>query len=117
MAGRTETYFANGMYINKARFQDIKHLHDEEEVDSEEDQRSFVKTSKKANDIIRKGAMMMDDTFTIESYNHQLIKHNSIYSKLVSEFISNSELIVSHMARLPHHEVASELAKEAMTVN
>ena len=37
MAGRTESYFANGMYVNKARFKDTKHLHDDEEVDSEED--------------------------------------------------------------------------------
>jgi len=59
----------------------------------------------------------MQNDYTIESYNQQLIKHNTLYSTLVSEFITNSETIVSHLNSLPHHEVASELAKEAATVN
>ena len=59
----------------------------------------------------------MKTDFTIESYNQQLIKHNQLYSTLVSEFITNSETIVQHLNSLPHHEVASDLAKQAATVN
>jgi hypothetical protein len=59
----------------------------------------------------------MKNDWTIESYNAQLIKHNQLYSTLVSEFITNSETIVQHLNNLPHHEVASELAKQASTVN
>lgn len=59
----------------------------------------------------------MSDEFTIESYNQQLIKHNTLYSQLVSEFITNSETIVQHLHNLPSHEVASDLAKQASTVN
>jgi hypothetical protein len=35
----------------------------------------------------------------------------------VSEFITNSEMLVQHLDNMPHHEVAAKLAKEAATVN
>ena len=94
--------------IHKARFIDTKHLHDDEEIDSENDRKAFTTQGK---DILRKGAIMQNDQFTIESYNNQLIKHNKMYSTLVSEFVTNSETIIQHLSNLPHHEVASDMAK------
>jgi hypothetical protein len=73
--------------------------------------RAHWKGTKKQKDLFRKGAMKNE--FTIESYNSELIRHNKLYSTLVSEFITNSEMIVQHLNNLPHHEVASELAKQA----
>ena len=115
MAANTQNYFANGQYITEARFSDIKHLHDKESVDLDNGDRKFFKNTQKQKDLFRKGAMR--DDFTIESYNQQLIKHNTLYSTLVSEFITNSETIVQHLHSLPQHEVASDLAKQAATVN
>jgi hypothetical protein len=40
-----------------------------------------------------------------------------MYSTLVSEFVTNSETIISHLSNLPHHEVASDMAKQADTIN
>lgn len=51
----------------------------------------------------------MNTSFTIESYNRQLIKHNKIYSTVVSEFISNSETIVQQLHNLPHHEMMANM--------
>ena len=33
IAGRTENYFANGMYVSQTRFVDTQHIHDMEQVD------------------------------------------------------------------------------------
>jgi len=109
LAANTQNYFANGQYITEARFKDIKHLHDQVSQAEENENRKFFKNTQKQKDLFRKGAMKTD--FTIESYNQQLIKHNQLYSTLVSEFITNSETIVQHLNSLPHHEVASDLAK------
>ena len=76
----------NEHIIHQIRFKDTKHLHDSEEVDSEEDKRAFVG---KAVDMIRKGAIQKSDEFTTDAYNNQLIRHNKMYSSLVSEFIAN----------------------------
>jgi hypothetical protein len=92
MAANTQNYFANGQYITEARFTDIKHLNDKNTMDHEKIDRKYFKNTQKQKDLFRKGAMKTD--FTIESYNQQLIKHNQLYSTLVSEFITNSETIV-----------------------
>jgi hypothetical protein len=36
-----------------------------------------------------------------------------MYSKLVAEFIANSETIVNHLHNLPHHEVVKNLTISA----
>jgi len=40
-----------------------------------------------------------------------------MYATLVSDFVTNSETIVQHLSNLPGHDVASEMAKEADTIN
>ena len=46
-----------------------------------------------------------------------MIKHNNIYSQLVSEFISNSEMIVSHLSSLPNHEVVGNMSMQTASIN
>jgi hypothetical protein len=53
----------------------------------------------------------------MESYNSQLIRHNKLYSKIVSEFIANSETIISHLHSLPHHEVVAFFTQKASAIN
>lgn len=36
-----------------------------------------------------------------------------MYSKLVADFIANSETIVSHLHNLPHHEIVRNLTISA----
>ena len=71
----------------------------------------------KAQDIFRKGVIQMNDQFTTEAYNRQLVKHNQLYSDLIGKFISNQENIVQMLNILPHHEVAADMAKEAEQIN
>lgn len=42
-----------------------------------------------------------------------MIKHNHVYSKVVSDFISNQETLLEHLHNLPHHEVLSNLTAVA----
>mmetsp|Transcript_35149 Transcript_35149/g.53884 ORF Transcript_35149/g.53884 Transcript_35149/m.53884 type:complete len:210 (+) Transcript_35149:525-1154(+) len=101
---------SNEHIIHKIRFTDPHHLHDGDDQDTDEDRKEFFG---KAKDVIRKGAITQYDEFTIESYNKQLVRHNKLYSKIVSDFISNSETIISHLAKLPHHDVVEAMAEEA----
>lgn len=114
IAAYSGQYVANEHVIHEVRFIDSKHLHDSDEIDSEDDKKAFF--GKKV-DVVRKGAIKVDDEFTAEGYNRQLVRHNKIYSELVGNFISNSETMVAILHSLPHHEVATELAKEAEMIN
>ncbi len=67
--------------------------------------------------MIRKGAIQQYDEFTTEPYNKQLVRHNKLYSKIVSDFISNSETIISHLEKLPHHDVVTAMSEEADNIN
>ena len=40
-----------------------------------------------------------------------------MYSKLVAEFITNSETIVNHLHNLPHHEVVGNLTVSAQKID
>lgn len=53
----------------------------------------------------------------MDSYNQQLVKHNKLYSTLVSEFIANQEMIISHLHNLPHHEVVKNMTEMATVIN
>lgn len=66
---------------------------------------------------MRQKILSSDREFTIDSYNAQLIRHNKLYSKVVSEFITNSEMIIQHLHNLPHHEVVNQLTTEAAKIN
>lgn len=91
MSANAGVKIPNEHIIHQIRFKDTNHLHDNEEVDTEDDKRAFTG---KAVDMIRKGAIQKNEDFTFESYNKQLIRHNKMYSTLVSEFISNQETII-----------------------
>jgi hypothetical protein len=60
--------FMNEHVIHGIRFIDVKHLHDSEEINSKDDLKPFAG---KPNDVIRKGAILKHDKFTVESYNQQ----------------------------------------------
>ena len=45
------------------------------------------------------------------------MKHNKLYSTLVSEFIANQEMIIQHMHNLPNHEIIKNLTEMATTIN
>lgn len=97
----------NEHVIHGIRFQDIKHLHDTEDQDSDKEQRAFTG---KSQDIIRKGSLFHNHAFTFESYNQEQIKHNALYSKLVAAFISNSEQMITHLDQLPSEEIVANLS-------
>ena len=59
----------------------------------------------------------MKQEYTMDSYNQQLVKHNKLYSTLVSEFIANQEMIISHLHNLPHHEVVKNMTDMATVIN
>lgn len=59
----------------------------------------------------------MKQEYTMDSYNQQLVKHNKLYSTLVSEFIANQETIIQHMHNLPNHEVVKNLTEMATVIN
>jgi len=86
------------------RFYDLNHIHDSEEQDTADDKREF---HGKAKDVLRQKIVTSDSKYTSDSYNRQLIYHNKLYSKVVSEFITNSEMIIQHLHNLPHHEVVT----------
>lgn len=77
--------------IHNIRFYDTNHLHDEVDQDTADMKREF---HGKNNDLIRERIMKNDNQFTVEAYNQQLIRHNKVYSKMASEFIANSEMII-----------------------
>lgn len=58
--------FANEHVIHEIRLIDVRHLHDSEEINSMADLKPFTG---KAHDVIRKGAILKHDVFTVESYN------------------------------------------------
>jgi hypothetical protein len=110
IAANSGHQFPNEHVIHEIRLIDVKHLHDSEEVNSMEDLKPFTG---KAHDVIRKGAILKHDQFTVESYNQQQVKHSKLYSKLVASFISNSEQMVAHLHNLPHHDVIRNLTEQA----
>jgi len=88
VAANSGLQFANEHVIHAIRLIDVKHLHDSEEINTKEDLKPFTG---KAQDVIRKGAIQKHDSFTVDSYNQQQVKHSKLYSKLVAEFMANSE--------------------------
>lgn len=66
VAANSGHQFANEHVIHEVRLIDVKHLHDSEEINSKEDLKPFTG---KAHDVIRKGAILKHDQFTVESYN------------------------------------------------
>ena len=91
MSANAGVRIPNEHIIHQIRFKDTNHLHDNEEVDTEDDKRAFTG---KAVDQIRKGAIQKNEDFTVESYNKQVIRHNKMYTTLVSEFVANMETII-----------------------
>lgn len=59
----------------------------------------------------------MKQEYTLDSYNQQLVKHNKLYSTLVADFISNQEMIISHMHNLPNHQIIKNLTEMATVIN
>ena len=114
VAGSSGDDIPSQQSIHEIRFYDTNHLHDTEEVDSKADQKPFTG---KHVDHLRKGQIQSNDQFTTDSYNRQLIKHNKIYSTVVSEFISNSETIVNHLHNLPSHAVMKNMTELADKIN
>ena len=104
----------NQHVIHNVRFYDIKHLHDTEDQDTEAEKRLF---NAKPKDVVRQKIVTSDRVYTVDAYNQQIIRHNKYYSKIVSEFIANSEMIVQHLHNLPHHEIVSQLTDEAGKIN
>jgi len=98
----------NEHIIHGIRFHDSHHVHDADEKERAADLKPFAG---KYNDIVRKRAIDSKETFTVDSYNKELIRHNQIYSQLASDFIANSETIIRHLADLPHHEVIQNMTK------
>ena len=62
---------------------------------------------------MRKRAIESQETYTVDSYNKELIRHNSIYSELVSYFISNSETMISHLNNLPHEDIIKNMSRQS----
>jgi hypothetical protein len=91
------------------RFYDTNHLHDSEDQDTADLKRDF---HGKTHDMIRERVMKNDQQFTVEAYNQQLIRHNKVYSKMASEFIANSEMMIQVFEKMPRHEIISEITKE-----
>jgi len=98
----------NEHVVHGIRFHDSDHVHDAEEEDKAADLQPFAG---KFNDIVRKRAISSQETFTIDSYNKELMRHNSIYSELVSYFISNSETMISHLNNLPHEDIIQNMSR------
>lgn len=98
----------NEHIIHGVRFHDSHHVHDEDEVDKAADLKPF---SGRYNDIVRKRAIDSRETWTVDSYNKELLRHNQIYSQLASDFIANSETIIRHLGDLPHHEVIQNMTQ------
>ena len=98
----------NEHVIHNIRFHDSDHVHDDEEVEKPADLKPF---SGKFNDIVRQRAIVSQESFTVDSYNKELIRHNSIYSELVSYFISNSEMMISHLNNLPHEDIIQNMSR------
>lgn len=94
---------ANQHVLHHIRFKDIKHLHDDEEINTPEDEKVF---HGKAHDIMRKKAMHSSAVHTVSSYNQLQVQHNELYSTLVAKFISNSERVIANLERLPGPEIA-----------
>jgi len=84
-------------------------------LDSADELKPFK--SGKAQDQIRKGHVQMKQEYTLDSYNQQLVKHNKLYSTLVSEFIANQEMIIQHMHNLPNHDIIKNLTGMATNIN
>lgn len=105
----------NEHLIHNIRFYDINHLHDDQVLDSADELKPFK--SGKAQDQIRKGHVQMKQEYTLDSYNQQLVKHNKLYSTLVSEFIANQEMIIQHMHNLPNHDIIKNLTGMATNIN
>jgi len=99
--------------IHNVRFYDTQHLHDGEGQDSSDDLREFH--GKKA-ELDRENLVKTDEKFNIDSYNHQLIRHNKLYSKVVSEFITNAEMIVNYLHELPDHEIVAKIRKDTSAI-
>lgn len=104
----------NQHVIHNVRFWDTLHLHDSEGQDTAEELREF---HGKANDIMRQRLISSDRKYTMDSYNAQLIRHNKLYSKVVSEFITNSEMMLHHLHHLPHQDVMSTMSEEAAQIS
>jgi len=77
--------------IHNIRFYDTNHIHDDEGQDTIDEKREF---HGKHKDVMRQRIMTSDTQYNVDSYNSQLIRHNKLYSKIVSEFITNSEMII-----------------------
>jgi hypothetical protein len=105
---------ANQNLIHNIRFYDTDHAHDKEGQDTSDEKRVFHAKDK---ENVRKRIVSSDRQFTIDSYNNQLIRHNKLYSKVVSDFIANSEMIIQYLHSLPQHEVMNKISMEANQIN
>jgi hypothetical protein len=101
-------------HIHNIRFWDIKHLHDSIGQYGADERREF---HSKGKDVLRQRIVSSDREYTQDSYNKQLIYHNKLHSKVVSEFITNSEMIVQHLHNLPHHDLVNKMNEEASSIN
>ena len=108
VAAKSGDAIPNEHVVHGIRFHDSDHVHDDEEEDKAADLKAF---SGKYNDIVRKRAISSQETFTVDSYNKELIRHNQIYSQLVSDFSSNSETMISHLNNLPHEEIIKNMSR------
>lgn len=66
IAAQSGHQFANEHVVHGIRLIDVKHLHDSEEINSKDDLKPFTG---KPQDVLRKGAILKHDKFTVESYN------------------------------------------------
>lgn len=100
--------------IHNIRFWDTNHVHDSEGQDTTDDKRDF---NAKPHDVMRERVMKSEQQYTTEAYNQQVIKHNKLYSKLVSEFIANSEMILKLLDSMPNHDVIRNIQQEANQIS
>ena len=100
--------------IHHVRFYDTNHIHDNQDQDTTDEKRDFHGNSR---DMIRQKVMSSEQQYTVEAYNQQLIRHNKLYSKLVSEIIANSEMVILKLEELPQHEVVETISKDAEQIS
>ena len=106
MSGYSGEQIPMEMAIHNVRFFDINHLHDTQDQDTENDKREF---HAKGKDVLRQKVLSSDSAYTTESYNQQLIRHNKLWSKIVSDFISNSETLMDHLHNLPQSDMVDKI--------
>lgn len=105
---------AQGHVIHNVRFWDTNHVHDDQDQDTADDRREFHANP---HDVVRERVMKSEQQYTSEAYNQQVILHNRMYSKLVSEFIANSEMILKLLESMPQHDVIRSIQQEANQIS